>query len=295
MTIHVTCDSCFMNYQLKDELAGRKVRCKHCQSIIEVPRVGKPTIEAEDDHWFDEPDEPADAPAPVRRKKKGKKKRLREREGSSGFRLGIVAVIGMAFVGLFVLMCLVGIVWRPLWSVLGMGTAVVGGGLALVGGIGILMAAFEEDTICGVMYLVVPFYGLYYIVTRIAEVWKLVLMNIGGAVLLVVGMMLLAMSQGREAGQGGGGLDFSLEDPQDDDSRENLKQMGLAMHNHIDAHRRFPPSATATSGGQVNVSWQTALLPFIDQAALYNQINPAVGWDDPANDPFNRKLIDAYM
>jgi hypothetical protein len=67
------------------------------------------------------------------------------------------------------------------------------------------------------------------------------------------------------------------------------------MHNHHDTYNQFAPAPTEKSGGQVNISWQTALLPFIDQAALFNQINQSVPWDDPANDPFNRELIDRFM
>ncbi len=297
MTIQVTCDSCFMNYQLKDELAGRKVRCKQCQEIIEVPRPGaKRAIRTEDprdtDDGEDEPAEAPRAPAPGRRKKKKKKKA--QSAGSSGFRTGGLIIAGIAFACLFVLMCLVGFFVPAVQTVLGGGTALVGGGLLLVGGIGIIMAAFEEDVMCGVMYMVVPFYPLYFVITRFGDVWKMLLMQVGGTMLLVVGIMMYAMSQ-RDAGGGGGGFDFSSAGAQDEDSRDNLRQLGLGMHDHHDTYNQFAPAPTEKSGGQVHISWQTALLPFIDQAALFNQINQSVAWDDAANDPFNRELIDGFM
>ncbi len=37
MPIDVTCAACESSFSLKDELAGRKVRCSKCQAVIEVP------------------------------------------------------------------------------------------------------------------------------------------------------------------------------------------------------------------------------------------------------------------
>jgi hypothetical protein len=274
------------------------VRCKQCQEIIDVPRPGAKLVGPAEDPWMaeEEDDEPAEAPrAPAPARKKKKKRKKARSESSSGFRMGVLAIVGIVFAGLFVLMCLVGLLFPPVQAVLGGGTALVGGGLMLVGAIGIMMAAFEEDVMCGVMYMVVPLYPLYFIVTRIGEVWKMLLMQVGGTMLLVVGMMLFTISQERDAGgAGSGGLDFSLGSAQDEDSKENLRRIGLGMHDHHDTYNQFAPAPTEKSGGQVHISWQTALLPFIDQAALFNQINQSLPWDDAANDPFNRELIDAF-
>lgn len=35
-----------------------------------------------------------------------------------------------------------------------------------IGGIRLLIGAFQEDVVCGLLYLFVPFYSLYYLVTR---------------------------------------------------------------------------------------------------------------------------------
>jgi hypothetical protein len=292
-------------------LAGRKVRCKHCQTVIEVPRSGAKPADLVEDPWVtDGDDEPAEAPrAPAPARKKKKKRKKARSESSSGFRLGVISILGIVFAGLFVLMCLVGIFWRPMWGVLGGGTALIGGGLMLVGGIGIMMAAFEEDVMCGVMYLLVPFYPLYFVITRIGEVWKLLLAQVGGVVMLVLGMVLIQAMAIGGGGNAGGDAAFEVDDaeesgglsglfapqPQQADSRDNLQQIGLAAHNHQDTYNRFPPAPTEKSGGQVHISWQTALLPFVDHEALFNQINQSVAWDDPANEPFNRELIDRYL
>jgi hypothetical protein len=201
-----------------------------------------------------------------------------------------------------------------MWGVLGGGTALIGFLLAVAGGIGIMMAAFEEDVMCGVMYLLVPFYPLYFVITRIGDVWKLLLMNVGGGVLVFIGIILLqAMTfvggnvdggaprdaiNGNDTDDGdepGGLSGLFAPQPRQRDSQNNLAQIGLAAHTHHDTYRRFPPAPTEKSGGKVHISWQTALLPFVDQESLFNQINQSVAWDDSANDPHNRELIDRYL
>lgn len=56
----------------------------------------------------------------------------------------------------------------------------------------------------------------------------------------------------------------------------NLKQLGLGLQNYHDVHRSFPPGCGGTTSGSVNngcrVSTFIPLLPFIEQVALYNQI-----------------------
>ena len=51
----------------------------------------------------------------------------------------------------------------------------------------------------------------------------------------------------------------------------NLKQIGLAMHNVNDVYKKLPP-ATGTLGEMQNQTMSVHLLPFIEQAALYQQI-----------------------
>jgi prepilin-type N-terminal cleavage/methylation domain-containing protein len=55
----------------------------------------------------------------------------------------------------------------------------------------------------------------------------------------------------------------------------NLKQLGLAMHNHYDSYKRFPASSTFTSGGspEYGYSWLTYLLPYIEENVLYDRMD----------------------
>jgi len=55
----------------------------------------------------------------------------------------------------------------------------------------------------------------------------------------------------------------------------NLKQLGLALHNYHDTHQRLPAGQTYVSNTQFNdkFTWTVFLLPFVEQNALYDQVN----------------------
>ena len=70
--------------------------------------------------------------------------------------------------------------------------------------------------------------------------------------------------------------------------QNNLKQLGLAMHNHHDATNTLPPAAWResikddTSKSFSAYSWSYFLLPFIEQDALYKSIPFVKNGFDPA-------------
>lgn len=70
-------------------------------------------------------------------------------------------------------------------------------------------------------------------------------------------------------------------------SMNNLKQIGLAMHNYESAYRRLPARATYDKQGKPLLSWRVAILPFIEQDALFKQFHMNEPWDSE----HNRKLI----
>jgi prepilin-type processing-associated H-X9-DG protein len=51
----------------------------------------------------------------------------------------------------------------------------------------------------------------------------------------------------------------------------NLKQIGLALHNYADVHKRFPPGYRAP-GYNIGWGWAALSLPFLEQRPLYNQL-----------------------
>jgi len=53
----------------------------------------------------------------------------------------------------------------------------------------------------------------------------------------------------------------------------NLKQIGLALHNYHDTHSSFPPGALTVN----NLSWNVFVLPYIEQQALHDLFNFDLG------------------
>jgi prepilin-type N-terminal cleavage/methylation domain-containing protein len=70
--------------------------------------------------------------------------------------------------------------------------------------------------------------------------------------------------------------------------KNNLKQIGLAMHNYHDTHGTFPvgyydPTPWPQLDNGPGWGWGAYLLPFLEQGNLYNQINFKLDVGDPAN------------
>lgn len=58
----------------------------------------------------------------------------------------------------------------------------------------------------------------------------------------------------------------------------NLKQIGLALHNHHDVKGTFPPGGmqTGNNGTDCYTNWAVEILPFMEQEALYKKYNQAL-------------------
>jgi prepilin-type N-terminal cleavage/methylation domain-containing protein len=85
----------------------------------------------------------------------------------------------------------------------------------------------------------------------------------------------------------------------------NLRQIGLAMQNYHDTSQAFPigitnPTPNVTTVVNNNWTWPTRILPFIEQSALYQQLNvgtgtvPAPGANSPLT-PLVMTPIKTYM
>jgi len=79
---------------------------------------------------------------------------------------------------------------------------------------------------------------------------------------VLIALLLPAVQQAREAARRS-------------QCRNNLKQYGLGIHNYHDTFGMFPIGASGGSLGNAlpRVGWQVRILPFMDQAPLYNRID----------------------
>jgi prepilin-type N-terminal cleavage/methylation domain-containing protein len=73
--------------------------------------------------------------------------------------------------------------------------------------------------------------------------------------------------------------------------QNNLRQIGLALHNYHDSHTCYPSgwigvnvtAGTLDQAGLNGWAWGSKLLPMLDQAPLYNQIKFGLAMTDPGN------------
>ncbi len=66
-------------------------------------------------------------------------------------------------------------------------------------------------------------------------------------------------------------------------STNNLKQIGLAMHNFESAYRTFPTPAIVDEDDEPLLSWRVSVLPFVEEAQLYNEFHLDEPWDSEHN------------
>jgi prepilin-type N-terminal cleavage/methylation domain-containing protein len=81
----------------------------------------------------------------------------------------------------------------------------------------------------------------------------------------------------------------------------NLKQLGLALHNYHDSHLVFPPgwigvaANAANTQGNSGFAWGTHILPYVDQAPLYQQLNFNVScYAVPQNQPALNAILPVF-
>ncbi len=78
-------------------------------------------------------------------------------------------------------------------------------------------------------------------------------------------------------------------------SKNNLKQIGLALLNYHDIANTFPSGGTFNPRGKAQHSWMTAILPWVDRATLYSEIDLTQPWNDPSNRSAFETFIQGYQ
>jgi prepilin-type N-terminal cleavage/methylation domain-containing protein len=98
---------------------------------------------------------------------------------------------------------------------------------------------------------------------------------------ILIALLLPAVQQAREAARRS-------------QCKNNLKQIGLALHNYHDTANQFPPGQIRGFNGTNELgnafSWGTMILPYLDQAPMYNRLNFSIGIAEGANKTFVESL-----
>jgi RNA polymerase sigma factor (sigma-70 family) len=78
-------------------------------------------------------------------------------------------------------------------------------------------------------------------------------------------------------------------------SQDNLKQIGLGVHNYHDTYTFLPGHAIFDKNtGKALLSWRVAILPFIDEDNLYRQFKLDEPWDSEHNIKLLDKMPEVY-
>ncbi|QDV48957.1 DUF1559 domain-containing protein [Gimesia fumaroli] len=104
---------------------------------------------------------------------------------------------------------------------------------------------------------------------------------------ILIALLLPAVQQAREAARRS-------------QCKNNLKQMGIALHNYHETFRILPPGFNVdlvvanTSTGNGGLGWSGSILPGIDQANVYNTIDFNADWGTGANEEACATYISVY-
>ncbi|MEZ6115056.1 MAG: DUF1559 domain-containing protein [Pirellulaceae bacterium] len=63
----------------------------------------------------------------------------------------------------------------------------------------------------------------------------------------------------------------------------NQKQIALAIFNYESANGHLPPAYTVDENGRPLHSWRVLILPYMEEFAMYEQLDLTKPWDDPVN------------
>ncbi|MEZ6063284.1 MAG: DUF1559 domain-containing protein [Planctomycetaceae bacterium] len=80
-------------------------------------------------------------------------------------------------------------------------------------------------------------------------------------------------------------------------SRNNLKQIALALHNYHDVYGSFPSGTHPNEKlkPEERISWLAAILPFLEQQPLYQTIDFEESWDDASNERGAMTRVPSYL
>lgn len=100
---------------------------------------------------------------------------------------------------------------------------------------------------------------------------------------ILVGLLLPAVQSAREAARR-------------TQCMNNLRQIGMALHNYESAYKRLPAGWIANRpDGEPGWGWAVALLPFMEQSPVYNQLDVRLDIEHPKNFLLIKQVIPTFI
>ena len=99
---------------------------------------------------------------------------------------------------------------------------------------------------------------------------------------VLIALLLPAVQQAREAARRS-------------QCQNNLKQLGIAIHNFHDVRGKLPASGRPNDASTVRIGSLVYLLPFVEQTVLWNKYDQSVNWGHANNLPVTSVKLNAFL
>ncbi len=67
----------------------------------------------------------------------------------------------------------------------------------------------------------------------------------------------------------------------------NIKEIGLGMHNYHAAYNQLPHTVNQNSNGKERTGWRVTLSPFVEGQTIYEQYDEEQAWNSATNEPLS--------
>ena len=200
MTIKIKCRKCEAKFRVKDAAAGRRVKCRECGVPIKVP---VPKTDEEELLNFDAAaygDDPATVAGPDTMPPRRRKKKTTGSESSAGsgrkWNLENPLLWFVIPFAAALLVFLTTMMNLRIGASIAMLIVAVAGFVAFVASLMIVVHAFGESGLAGLLCLFVPFYILYYVATEWHATKKMVLFQAVATLTLILAKVSLSVAFG---------------------------------------------------------------------------------------------------
>ena len=187
MPITATCDECFTEYKVKEDLAGKKVKCRQCGAAVQIPKAGR-SAPADEFSWTSDDAEADDREAPrlPSRKKASQNarstKRSRHRSNSrpSIWRADLLTSSNAAWCAAVVAVGIT-LVLVPINVRISIGFAAIIGWLLQLAAVLVLLGImFQEHVMCFILSMMFWPYLVWFMFSRWERTQRSLMISLAG-------------------------------------------------------------------------------------------------------------------